>query len=341
VVDESHSPSRTEQVRRLFKYWPPAQSFVFLIVAAAALLLLKRGVSGAYLSHPEDLHATTVGSGQWRTWIGVAALGQATAIALVILGCVRLKRCQSTLRIKSTITVVAHTMLAAVFVFGVAGFAFLIAHDPRVWPVPHMGLRLGFVASVGIVCAFPWVALTWLVHQVTRPYWAKVDADPAPSLPTPPDGPEEKLELLTNVWENITVVALAFAVLVGIAIIPSGALRNLWLSQQGGSATTDKLEAAFPAGDVLAYGAFFGLLVAVLVIPLVASWRAAARSVVDAICPLNADTAGSKEAMEKRAHLEAMLHLDVGLFRNPLTLLSIFTPLLTATVAAFLPNLTS
>ena len=36
-----------------------------------------------------------------------------------------------------------------------------------------------------------------------------------------------------------------------------------------------------------------------------------------------------------------MLHLDVGLLRNPLTLLSIFTPLLTATASAFLPNLTS
>ena len=180
--------------------------------------------------------------------------------------------------------VVWHTVCAALFVAGVAAFALFIAHDNREWPVPGMGWRLGVVASIGIACAFPWVALTWLAHQVTRPYWAKAAAEKqAPQIPTPPERANEKVKSLLTVWEHITLIALAFAVFVGIAIIPSGVLRNLWLSQTGGGSNAKALEASFPAADVLAYGAFFGLLVGVLVIPLVASWRAAAKQVVDEI----------------------------------------------------------
>jgi len=40
-----------------------------------------------------------------------------------------------------------------------------------------------------------------------------------------------------------------------------------------------------------------------------------------------------------RARLEKLLHLDVPLLRNPLTALSVFTPLVTAALAAFIPQL--
>jgi hypothetical protein len=40
-----------------------------------------------------------------------------------------------------------------------------------------------------------------------------------------------------------------------------------------------------------------------------------------------------------RERLEGYLHLDVGLLRNPLIGMSILTPLITAALAAFIPQL--
>jgi hypothetical protein len=47
---------------------------------------------------------------------------------------------------------------------------------------------------------------------------------------------------------------------------------------------------------------------------------------------------GETEAAD-RAHLEAVLHLDVALLRNPLTVLSILAPLVTSLLAVFIPQL--
>lgn len=43
--------------------------------------------------------------------------------------------------------------------------------------------------------------------------------------------------------------------------------------------------------------------------------------------------------MAAKARLEKLLHLDVPLLRNPLTALSVFVPLVTAALAAFIPQL--
>jgi hypothetical protein len=40
-----------------------------------------------------------------------------------------------------------------------------------------------------------------------------------------------------------------------------------------------------------------------------------------------------------RAHLEETLHLNVGLLRNPLTILTVFAPVVTSVLALFIPGL--
>ena len=47
----------------------------------------------------------------------------------------------------------------------------------------------------------------------------------------------------------------------------------------------------------------------------------------------------TKDVAESRARLESLLGLDVTLIRNPLTLLTVLTPLVTSLLAAFLPEL--
>ena len=95
----------------------------------------------------------------------------------------------------------------------------------------------------------------------------------------------------------------------------------------------------FPAVNVLYYGALFAVLLSVLAVPLAASWRSYARVLVDHANLLPPDGQPTEEWVASRARLEALLHLDVSLLRNPLIALTILSPLLTGVLAAFIPEL--
>jgi len=302
-----------------------------------------------------DCTPVSAGFRQWQIWRVVAAIGQAAAIALLIQGLVRLRRA-SEIESLDRKEIRRHTAAAAVFVVCIAAFTALVVNEERPWAagLGNMDARLGLVGLIGVLCAFPWVAMTWLGHQATRPYWSKVVnaeraaatpakiSTPAPAAGAPPDE-DAKIDDLLSIWDHIVSVALAFAVLVVVALVPTGALRNLWLSQkvaeEDDKDAAEQLAAMFPSSDVLVYGAFFGLLIIVLVIPLLLSWRATARNIVDQAQPRHLKTAATPGDFTARGNLESMLNLDVSFLRNPLAVLSILTPLVTATLAAFLPEL--
>jgi hypothetical protein len=86
----------------------------------------------------------------------------------------------------------------------------------------------------------------------------------------------------------------------------------------------------FPPQNVLLYGAVFAILLALITVPLVVSWRSRALRLVEVVAP-----APSTE----REALEARLQLNLPLLRNPLTALNVFAPLITSVLAAFVPQL--
>ena len=322
------------------------------------------------------LHGERVGAPEWGVWVATVSAGLAIAVLLAIFGGTRLKRLRAQLP-QSGFTrkeMWLHTILAVLWAGCLGALVALLVQAHRDWPVPDMHRRLLFVPIVGLACATPWVALTWLCHQATRPYWqshrggvnAAQDATersvPAqPSTPIPattaaPDSPlsdkDAEIAVLQQIWGQIVSVALAFSVLVAVSIIPTGALRNLWLSQDlraqdkiakhlklPGPLPSERLEASFPSTDVLLYGAMWAFVAGVVVIPLVFSWRVAAQSVVDEIYPANSQTANQPDMVTARAALESMLNLSSGILRNPLTVLTIATPLVTAALAAFVPEI--
>jgi hypothetical protein len=49
----------------------------------------------------------------------------------------------------------------------------------------------------------------------------------------------------------------------------------------------------------------------------------------------------NKDDKDKFEWQEALLHLDIGVLRSPITALTVFTPLITAALAAYLPDLAS
>jgi len=59
---------------------------------------------------------------------------------------------------------------------------------------------------------------------------------------------------------------------------------------------------------------------------------------LDHACPLPPDGKPAEEWENERRRLERLLHLDISILRNPLTVLSVFAPLLISALAAFLPQ---
>ncbi|HSV40296.1 MAG TPA: hypothetical protein VLI04_16160 [Nocardioidaceae bacterium] len=311
------------------------QSFGFLALVAVAYVLLGLGVENSPPSSCEGCSALSAGAREWQVWKVVAATGQAAALALLVGGGVKLYQFQRDEKPYDDGVagkVRGYAIAAAGFVLGVIVLIGQIVSEKRAWAtgLEPMDQRLGAVAAIGVACAFPWVALTWLVHRSTGLV-----------RPASDDDVDQGITRLLVVWDAIMACALAFAVFVVIALLPTGALRNLWISQDLADTDDDakKLAESFPTTDVLLYGAFFALLVAVLVIPMLLSWRAAARRLVDRAYPINKANSADKTQVENRSQLESVLNLDVTLIRNPLAVLSILTPLVTATLAAFLPEL--
>ena len=138
---------------------------------------------------------------------------------------------------------------------------------------------------------------------------------------------------LLLLWRLLVTCVTAFAIAVVAAIVNSGALRASFLQAHPHRGTD------FPPANVLFYGAFFAVVLSVITVPLVAAWRSSAFAVVERTHPLPPDGLPTEDWMAARARLEKLLHLDVPLLRNPLTALSVFVPLITAALAAFIPQL--
>ncbi len=340
---------RFHWIRRLIhSYWPVFSSFVFLAAAIALAFALRSNHDDAIQTPNCDSSATSVGTREWQIWIGTVSAGLAIAIVLAIHGIVRLKRIPGHWPPRADVGKVAvwlHGVAALAWIYGLGRAVSELVHDPRTWPLDDMELRLQWVAGIGLLCATPWLAMTWLCHKAVHGYWVEPhtlrtdlqDKDKPTRDMTKTDA---DIAALQQIWSQIVGIALAFATLVAISLIPTGALRNLWLSQNvDGEDAKKRLGESFTTTDVLLYGAMWALVAASVVIPLVASWRSTAQSVVDAAYPPNATIAADKDAKETRESLESMLNLSSGILRNPLTVLTVATPLVTAALAAFIPEL--
>ncbi len=301
-------PNEAESVLEL----PLVQTVLFLAVGGAAFRLLGRG----------EGNGDFVGSNPWIVWKVSAALGIALAITLGAHGFATVARVADDGRYPTTRRAAVVDCVAALLVVVAVGVFLATVQDGgavRAWPVPGIDTRLLWTATAASLPATPWIALVWMAHGAERR-----------SAP-------ETSATLDHRWELIVSCAQAFALFVVIALVPTGALRSAFLSTGGSKAAVKELEKQFPPSDVLTYGAFYAILLVVIIVPLVAAWRARAKAYIDLKFPLDHDIDATW--VDGRGRLEKLHHLDVGLIRNPLTSLSVLTPLVTATLATFVPQL--
>jgi cytochrome bd-type quinol oxidase subunit 2 len=296
----------------------------FLSAAAVktVLALVAAGALYAVLGVNEG-SSSLAQSQAWDVWKITASLGMVLALLLGITGAARLHRLFTT-SVRSRWWVLAYLALAVALSMAVILFLDGQRDNGRQWPF-DVQWRVALAIAVVAAAAVPWVALVWAAHDLLH---RRAFLGPATGSDVP---------ALREAWALVTSIVFVFAMIVVISLVTTGALRAAWLSQDG---DREALLEAFPSSDVLLYGAFFALLLAAITFPLVASYRQFALRLVNGSKPIPADGQVTKDWMEDRARLEALVHLDIGVFRNPLTALSVFTPLVTAALAAFIPELT-
>lgn len=307
---------------------PPVVTLVALGGLFGAAYLL--GVSASTGSRESNSLLSSV---PWLAWKVVAALALVVFVALFLLGLEILRNRREWGLVEPDRRVRNYLIVAALTVAAIAAVILLVGSSPDV-PVRALAFRTRAVLFAGMLASIPWLALVWLAHADCH------DLEDALRKPAGEgqagDGPASQPGLIARLlllWKLLVACVGAFAVAVVAAIVNSGALRATFLAAHPARSSR------FPPSSVLLYGAFFAVILSVIALPLAASWRACAFAAVERMYPLPPDGQPTEAWFSARARLEKLLHLDVPLLRNPLTALSIFVPLVTAALAAFIPQL--
>jgi hypothetical protein len=278
---------------------------------------------------------------EWMTWKALAAFAVGIALASITLGIAAVQRVtegKDTQRTPQSPTAdrlaepLRQDTQGKLVIYSLAAFAltaaivaFLALGVPRTqkWPTDlDMDLRtVGVVIPIG-VAAVPWLVLVWLLQDRLAGY---VKHQTTPSTAD-----------LRRLWDSLYAIVLAFAIFVVLALVPTGALRAAYFAGAKDPAA-NKEGPEFPASSVLLYGAFFALLLLAIALPMVTAYRAAARRCVEASHDIKDPP--DKDDKDARAWHEELLHLDISVLRSPITALTVFTPLITAALAAYLPDL--
>jgi hypothetical protein len=202
------------------------------------------------------------------------------------------------------------------------------AHVPAAERIRPFVLVTGVVAWLA---AYPWVVTVWLAHEEV----SAVGDDLATIDPAGTGAVTQVAHVvaaLERTWSTIERSSLALAAILTTMVLDVVTLRAGWL--RSGAVT----EAELPSAVALGYGAFFAAVGAAIVVPLVLAWRTRALALAAVVVPLPTSTVPSEADLAARARFELRLGLQSHTLRNPITLLSVFAPILTAALSGLVPT---
>ena len=203
-----------------------------------------------------------------------------------------------------------------------------IGFEPDVpyWMAWQACLLIAGATSIG-----PWVLVTWWTHDAL----SDIKATLAPLVASSQRSRFEahsRLETFTalrETWPRVERCTAAMAVVVTSGVLSVGALR-VALLQEGAEA------GEVPgAQQVLLYGLFFAVFVAVVVIPLVLAYRRRAAEYLEAAYPAKDPPGDASD----ESRVSDLLYLARGPLRDPWAVLGVLAPVVTGALAAYLPGL--
>ncbi|MEJ1110876.1 MULTISPECIES: hypothetical protein [unclassified Kribbella] len=310
-------------------------------ISSGALVFAVAAGLGADASTGAQASDAFVESAAWDVWRLVAATASVLFLALLLTAVHVLRNANEWGVTGSELKLWPH------LAFGILGTAVLIlgrivvgGGTPEL-PVKALEVRVGAVLTTSLLAGIPWVVLVWLAHETCHLLQQRIEE--LPSIPPVLESSSKSrskdmkpsrrdvIEQLLRLWRLIELCVGAFALGVVAAIVTASLLRAAFLEAY--PARDDE----FPTVNVIYYGVLFAAIASLVNLPLIVVWRRSARTMVDHTFPLPPDGQPTEEWVAARTRLEALLHLDVSLLRNPLTAFTILSPLLTSALGAFVP----
>jgi len=286
------------------KWTPPA------VTAAAMALLVVAGLIGWVGASHADA-PSFVNSTAWLSWLVLSGLAL-NVFAALLAGSVLVLRSRERWGLGASRRLRPYLFCSIAFVVLLIVVRLLTGGRNPDLPVTGLPLRTGAILGMGMLACIPWLAMVWLAHATVL----ATDVEHGDAVDVAND--------LARLWRLVVVIVSAFTAVVVVAILCSGALRAAFLF-----AHPDRSD-EFPPQNVLLYGAIFAILLALITVPLIASWRSRALRLVETVAPTPSP---------ERTSLETQLQLNLPLLKNPLTALNVFAPLVTSVLAAFIPQL--
>ncbi|UJP40339.1 hypothetical protein [Cellulomonas palmilytica] len=297
-----------------------------LITAAATLYVALRAYD------PVEGALTT----RWfSVWAGMLLISALVWVAVLREGLRRLRlRPRRPGAPRHGVRYVAIALPATAFVMAASQEARFVTHGSYVPSVLVVGLL-----ALGWCTAAPWTLLVWRTRDDEAELARSIAAVGAPRWDTTTSAltvdvaaVHAAAATLRRAWEAIEASALALAVLLSSAVLNTAMLR-LGAIASGATTATDS-----PTVFVLAYGAFFALVAAVLIGPVALHWRSQALALVDATLGEPPTGVPTAEFVDTRDRFLTHLGLRAGVLRTPVAALSVLAPLGTAFLAALVPT---
>lgn len=323
AADVPREPATSPDDQVTEKRWPPALVTAASMVGLVLVLGLLKVATGA----GERTDEAFVEGAEFGIWLLVATASVLVWLAVLVRGRRVLQELVRAMpegeRPRRLRDWARHLVGLAVLAVGVVTVLWS-GDDPAV-PIEHWRAVTGALMLVAGVAVAPWIVAIWMTHERLRTSKAHIRA-----LAGPGDPADEEIDRLRKTWEFIERAVISVLSVVLTATLMSGALRIALVPEP-------LEESEFPASHVILYGAFFAFVSAVVVLPLIGSWRSKASSLVDKVRPVRSTM--TEEEATARDRLISALNLDVSMIRSPLTVLSVLTPLVTGVLAVFVPQL--
>lgn len=304
---------------------PAGATLLVVALTASALGCIRWAtVSGAETASAKAL----VDSGPFQTWTAFAAIAVVLFADVLRDGISELRREP----LKSSTP--SPQVFAGYFVVFAGAILFVllaVGKGGPLVPIEHWRAITGVLLGWGAVAAAPWVIAVWSTHALLQESRSAVTG----LRPVTTDSAVDELdEEFRKLRRYRAVIVRAVARLLGLvlaAVLMSGALRTALIESE--VLTEEK----FPKSAVLLYGAFFTLVLATAILPLMTRWRALARHLVERAYPHHVnDTADAAAARER---LLKALDVNGSLFTFPITLSALLAPLITSLLSVYVPQL--
>jgi hypothetical protein len=181
-----------------------------------------------------------------------------------------------------------------------AAFGALLLHTPH-WSLPGHTPKLGVLTALAVVVAA--IAAVGIGCVGAGAEALEHDGD---------DSWERRIALLARLRGALDRLVLCMGVIVGAAVLATGALRNATISWQQLLDPRRSADDIFPQEHVLLYGLYFTAVIALIAIPTYERLRAVGTRMRDAHLPERWPPAeGWKERVDERAAVDRLLKLEL------------------------------